>query len=366
MFNKKVSTETSPEQLARELEQVIEQRDFLLSTARALIYFLKEFSFDLKEIDAESFRKRVDKLADTFIPDESAKTCQRAFEGNKSYILDFIGKEKRYFSEKESEFKNIIELLSNGLTEMIGESKTFSAQVYEGNIRIEKITCLDDIKKIREGLKSEINQMKEVVRVKQTKDALRLNSLSKEVDFLRINLEKVKDASLTDPVTGANNRLAFDTYIRKLVDRNYVSWKPFSILMCDIDNFKNINDAYGHRTGDRVLKILVQECKARIREDDFIARYGGEEFAIILPGVSLRQAVKRAQNICQNLMNREYAIDTQNSRAVIKFTVSIGVGEVRKGDTVESLIERTDAALYQAKRSGKNQAASERDIKIAA
>ena len=136
------------------------------------------------------------------------------------------------------------------------------------------------------------------------------------------------------------------------------------MLMLDIDNFKTINDTYGHSVGDRVLLAFAKKCKQFVRENDFLARYGGEEFAIVLPGSSLRNAAKRARQICKSIAAARYAIQDTGSGDVLKVTTSIGVSVKRKKDTAASLIDRADKALYMAKQSGKNRVVTEKKIQL--
>ncbi len=362
LFTKKIKSKIPAEQLPALLEVHREKSEFYLQAIRAFLFFLKEFSFDLMEIDAVGFKSLLDTLSKSFATEDSTQKIRRVFEGSKESILSYIGREKVYFQDRETELRNIIELLGKSMTELAGENEVFNTQVYERNLRMEKLTFLDDIRKIKETLKSEVDQMKRVVQEKQARDAQHLEMLSREVKLLRSDLEKAKDASQTDGLTGAYNRLAFDSYIRKLVERNSVSWDPFSILMCDIDNFKKINDTYGHPVGDRVLIALIQKCKVMFRRDDFVARYGGEEFVVVLPRAPLRQAMKKARALCKAVAEGRYIFDNARPDAKLTFSVSIGASFLRRNDTAETLINRADKALYQAKHSGKNRAISEKEV----
>ena len=180
--------------------------------------------------------------------------------------------------------------------------------------------------------------------------------------MLRSSLEQVKDASMMDAMTGAFNRMTFDARMQWMIQRSEIVWNPTSLMMCDLDNFKQINDTYGHIVGDRVLKCFVQECKTMFRSDDFVARYGGEEFAIILPGINLREALKRARSFCKLLAGKQFLIDPLRPDERISFTVSIGVSELRKKDSCDVFIDRADKALYKAKRTGKSRAVSEKEV----
>ncbi len=130
--------------------------------------------------------------------------------------------------------------------------------------------------------------------------------------------------------------------------------------MLDIDNFKNINDTNGHQIGDRIIMAIVNKCRQLIRGEDFFARYGGEEFIIILPGASLRNAVKKANYICKSVASTRYRLDDDHDRKTLHVTISIGVCCHQKADTATSVIQRADKALYAAKHAGKNCVCSEK------
>jgi len=361
-FQRQSANGASPESLNQLLNECQDHVQGLAHVSRSLIFFLKEFPFDIDEIGSQEFKRRLDQLNDIFQENQPVQDLQRIFSENKLFLLDFIAREKAYIREKEDELKNIIELLRNALTGMIGETSKFNSQLYERNVKMEAITQLDDIRKIKESLKTEVSQMKQIIQEKQSSDSRRIESLSKEVSSLRSTLEQVRDASLLDALTGSYNRMAFDEEIKRVMMRSEIIWNPTSLMMCDLDNFKQINDTHGHIVGDRVLKCFIQECKTMFRNDDFISRYGGEEFAIILPGLSLKKAFKRADSFCRILSGKLYLIDSSRPDERIGFTVSIGVSELRKKDTVEEFIDRADQALYKAKRTGKNRAVSEKEV----
>lgn len=132
--------------------------------------------------------------------------------------------------------------------------------------------------------------------------------------------------------------------------------------MVDIDNFKEINDNYGHQTGDRVIMAVANKCRESIRGADFLARYGGEEFVIILNGASLKNAAKKANHICQSIAATRYCLDEVPGGPTLSVTVSIGVSYLQKSDTVATVTQRADKALYAAKHTGKNCALSEKEI----
>jgi diguanylate cyclase (GGDEF)-like protein len=125
-----------------------------------------------------------------------------------------------------------------------------------------------------------------------------------------------------------------------------------SVMMCDIDDFKEINDSFGHLTGDRVIKAVANCLKVLLRESDLIARYGGEEFAFILPQTSL----EGAYDFAERLRKKIAALELKHEKQLITLTISLGIASRQKGEriSVDDFIRRADDALYKAKSAGKN------------
>jgi diguanylate cyclase len=348
--------------LEDQLTHIRDRNEFFLITIRALLYLIKEFSLDLTEIGADKFKQGIDGVTKQFLSDTTTHKLEYAFDDCKQLVLSYIDKEKQYLQDREGELKNIIDLLTSGIHSISAENQAFNAKMVEGSARLEKITALDDIRKIKAELKSEVDHIKQSVRDKHQQDTRRLDTLTRELESLKVDFQKVHHASQTDGLTGVSNRATFDQYLTNLIDRNTVTPTTFSLLMIDIDNFKQINDTYGHPIGDRVIMALAQLCKGSIRKDDMVARYGGEEFALILPAASLRHALKKARSICKTIAGARYSVDAQRPQTSLTFTVSIGVSTSRPGDTTATIVERADAALYEAKRLGKNRAVSEKRL----
>jgi len=156
-------------------------------------------------------------------------------------------------------------------------------------------------------------------------------------------LEKI---SLTDFLTGALNRVAFEKELKKALERWKRHGSIFSVVMVDIDDFKNVNDTYGHMEGDFVLKEFSQLAMKETRKIDVFARWGGEEFVIILPETDTDTTLKFVERI------RKKVKENQFGKANI--TCSFGVTQIREGDTNESIFGRIDRYLYLCKRRGKD------------
>jgi diguanylate cyclase (GGDEF)-like protein len=154
----------------------------------------------------------------------------------------------------------------------------------------------------------------------------------------------------TDALTGANNRHRFLERAEEEVVRSERYNRPMSLLMLDIDHFKNINDSFGHAIGDDVLRALSAECRKLFRQTDVFGRVGGEEFSAILPETTLETAVQIAERLRQALA--QLKIDGPDGS--IAFTVSIGIVERKNSQNLSDVMYYADKALYQAKNSGRN------------
>ena len=157
---------------------------------------------------------------------------------------------------------------------------------------------------------------------------------------------------ITDPMTKLFNRNHFNVILRKQLNLNSRYSSPFSLILCDVDFFKKINDEYGHQQGDKVLTKLATLLQNNARENDYVFRIGGEEFALIFPQTTQEQAAIIADKFRQLVSDANFGVNR-------KVTISIGVCECSTDEGAEALFRRVDNALYQAKSSGRNKVVSE-------
>ncbi len=168
---------------------------------------------------------------------------------------------------------------------------------------------------------------------------------------LKESEERYRLLSVTDGLTGLFNSRHFYEQLQSEVERAGRYRRPLSLMVIDADNFKRVNDTYGHLQGDRVLQSLAQVIGQTLRRTDSAYRYGGEEFAILMPEAALEAASIVAERL------RKTFVETPHHPAeqvVMHCSVSIGVAEYQAGESVQTLVKRADDAAYQAKRQGKN------------
>ena len=340
-----------------------ETQTFFFIVIRTFFDWLEEFSIESEDLKADKFKKNIKKILEKILSEASPQKKLSFFNKYKKNILLFIKQQKEYFYNRENEFKDIIELLTQAVTTLNSENQNFNQDLLQKSEDIEKITLLNDIITIKNSLKEEVGYIKSTVNQKDKHDKKQIETLSAQVDYFKTELEKTKKDALIDDLTGVYNRKAFDNHLSDLIEQDIVIASGFSMILLDIDDFKQVNDLYGHQTGDRVLVAIAQQCKSLTRVDDFTARYGGEEFVIVFKKTSLKDVVKRADKICKKISDTHYSIKRDLKDEPLNITVSIGASVFKNGDTSETVIERADKALYLAKSLGKNQVVSEKYLK---
>lgn len=357
---KKDSVAVDMRELSKKFQDCEMNSQFLELAVRALLALIKEFSFDVKELGTDQFRKGIDDLSEKIVSEKKKRKIETFFERHKRIVKSFAERQNKYINDRENELRDIINLLTKAIATSNAENLDFNEKIIEQSKKFEQITQLDDIKVIKNSLKNEIEEMMHRVQEKQSLDAKRIEILSGQVSTLKTELEEVKKDTLRDGLTGAYNEQALDRYLKSLVEKNIIGHFLFSMLILDIDNFDNIENTYGPKLVKRVVLAAANECKMFFRSNDFIARYKKGTFVIVLPGESRRSSYNKAKRLCKTIAAKRYSVNDDLDGHMLSYTVCIGVSTYRKGDTVNSVTGRAVKALHTAKGYGKNRVVSEK------
>ncbi len=184
----------------------------------------------------------------------------------------------------------------------------------------------------------------------------KLGKMEKESETLRQCIEQEKLKAYRDALTRIPNRMAFDDRIAAEFKRWKRHGKGLCLCLIDIDKFKGVNDTYGHKAGDIVLRTVAEKCHDRVRETDFFCRYGGEEFALILTNTDISAALNVADSLRLAIEKCPFQYKQQN----VPITISCGLAEFKVNDTIDQVFVRADKALYSAKESGRNRCVADK------
>jgi diguanylate cyclase len=263
--------------------------------------------------------------------------------------------------ERERDFAEIIAFLRKSLAALTGDSRIFHEDLLETTDRIKGLVELKDVHELKAKIAAEVQELHRTVLEKQKREQSQFSQLSDQIAGLQKKLEEAKAEASLDGLTGVANRRSFDYTVQRWVVAHGKSEERFTMALFDLDNFKWVNDNYGHQVGDQVLISTAIEIGRNIRTSDYLARYGGEEFVVLSSGMTLAESPKRFSALLKNIESMKIdCIGEHKSKARVSITASCGVAEYALGENVKDLIRRADEALYEAKRAGKNQVATKR------
>ena len=294
---------------------------------------------------------------------------QSGLQNELRHVEDFLENITLRLTELETHIHDI----SSGDIESTDNTINLNESL-QNNVRsiredIDQANKIEDIKKsINRRLIAIENSMETFLDTEKKRIMIseqRVKKLNKQIIRMKVEaydlhkrVEDEQSRAQVDALTRLANRLAYDERIQQEFNRWQRYNKPLTICIIDIDKFKNVNDKYGHKVGDKVLRTVAELCDSRVRETDFLARYGGEEFVLLLPETPLEQSITLADNLRKEVekCNFHYAKDP------VAITISCGLAEFKQGDTPDSVFVRADKALYAAKQGGRNQCKNEHQL----
>lgn len=268
---------------------------------------------------------------------------------------------KHSLSEAKGAFKNMIGTFMERLAFMSESSGTYHEKVESYSEKLLETEDILEINEILENLMNDTNAMQtDIVR---SRDALleqrvHVDRSQLEIQKLQQELVKLSDTVRTDQLTGVLNRRGLDEALKVEIARAQRSENQLSVAFIDIDNFKTMNDTFGHDVGDRALQHLAKLMQETVRPTDVVSRMGGEEFVVLLPDTNIEEAVITVTRLQRALTKTLFM---QNNQKLL-ITFSAGVSLMKTGESEASVIGRADQAMYLAKKSGKNRVMTEEDL----
>jgi diguanylate cyclase len=255
-------------------------------------------------------------------------------------------------AEQRSQVASLVGMVRETVATIAGDQATLNETLAGSAGRFERLATVTDLQQIQAQLAQEVATLKRITIERREAWEKKFKDFGTRLSTLETQLDHTRREAAVDPLTNVANRRTFEQKCREWLKPN----RPgFVMAMIDVDDFKKINDRYGHAVGDRVLVVVADTLVRSLRADDLVARLGGDEFVIMAACLTLSQAEGRfgiigraVQTACRELVQDGDIVPS----------ISMGVAECSAGDTLESLQQRADEALYQAKKNGKGRLAT--------
>ena len=279
---------------------------------------------------------------------------KREIEGLLSQITARLDELMQFMQGENAERKLSLESTQEFNTRLVADMHELGSTVEESvdlaQVKLRVRSRLDTISSQVQEFRSREESRARSAWERSEKMRERVERLENEARNLHDKLRDEQRLAMVDALTQIPNRLAYDQRLAEEFKR----WQRFSQPTCiaawDIDFFKKVNDAYGHRAGDKVLRIVAECLAGRVRDTDFVARYGGEEFVMILTGTTAEAALRVTEEIRESVAKLGFHF----RGAPVSVSVSCGITAFRDGDSADDAFDRADKALYKAKGEGRN------------
>ncbi len=350
------------------VEKLIEQFDFDWSEStkegagippgineeRATILFILDtYNKHLIEIDTHPVRKTRE-LLDEFAKEIlkcKEKDLERVLFRFRQFFSAYRIDEAAYIQKTFEDFRTIIWDFVDQLAEDLSQEQKEDTEIRHSLDELKEAVESNSIDTLKNQSRRFIDCYMEKQFKKDKRRSTRMKSIRKNLNVVKKQLSEANSSLRMDHLTQSFNRKTFDEYAEQHAKLFNASKQPVTLLLVDIDHFKHINDTFGHPVGDFVLIELVQSLKVMFnRESDLVARIGGEEFAILMPDFTIEHAVKKAEQLLNQVRNQAYVHEQRE----IRFTVSIGIAQLCVGESITDWIKRADLALYFSKNNGRN------------
>ncbi len=264
---------------------------------------------------------------------------------------------RKHLETQRDEFQRIEQEFAKTITHAIKQSNAFTSLLDQN---INELTSLEAIEENEELEMRRQNIIREIQNIRNSHQEYlngfsRINKTIQELDAgnrqLDEELNRVRLLSMTDDLTGLHNRRAFQQRLKEEIGRADRYQTPLTVIIMDLDEFKSINDAHGHRVGDLVLKLYSTEVFSIFRQHDMVTRYGGEEFAVILPNTDAEGGLRAISKVKRKV--NKVVCKYQDIRFGLP-TFSAGLAQYHPGEDVSDFVHRADTAMYLAKSKGRN------------
>jgi diguanylate cyclase len=313
-----------------------------------------ENAFDTHKHSGEVIRKQAEQWARHLLigaaHPEQERIVARDFIGARGFVRLLRRNESDFVRSALRDFRTLIASVFNNIERAVLADGEADARMHEQLGRLRAAVQSSSLEQLRREVLAVSADFSTLLGTREKRRNQELATLGGELRQLNVRLEETRRTAEMDALTGVHNRRAFDAFVERVVEFDGVTGTPAALLMIDVDNFKVLNDTFGHPVGDAALKAIgAALARTFLRKCDFVARWGGEEFAVVVRDSAANEArrlAERARLALQAIKLPEHPD--------IAVTVSVGIATLDHLDDKNSWLKRADDALLEAKRSGKN------------
>lgn len=304
-------------------------------------------SIEAHQVEADSrllaeHRRRLTELRRRVASDPTVPSLQSSSRQLEEELRDYSLEVGGLFRHKQQEIKRILGILAEAADTLSSSSNSYATQLREVARELESASRLSSLSDIRRCLASGVAALKQCTESMHNSNLSSVSSLRRELQSFQQRLERAELLAATDPLTGLPNRREAERLIADCIQQQ----SPFSIMLFDLDAFKDVNDKHGHSAGDQVLRLFAKRLAQQFRPEDTTCRWGGDEFLVIFHS-GLADALAAAARAGDNVRGA-YPVHGAHE-LTIYVSASVGVAEHRPGETAEQMFTRADAYLYRDK-----------------
>ncbi|MEC5385664.1 GGDEF domain-containing protein [Uliginosibacterium sp. H3] len=347
--------EAQLQEFSYKVQWVVQDQSYIRQALMNLLQLIIENISELA-IDDKWMQGQMSMVLDLF----SRPLDKKVLDELRERLRDVIFKQgtlKRSLSDAHDKLRDMLAHFIDRLSELAESTGTYHSKIEVFAARVGSASSLSELSGLVDEVLNETRMIESRTRRSQDElSSLRstVDQAYKEIARLEDELQQASELVRHDPLTGTLNRKGLEEILGREMARQQRRNSRLCIALLDVDNFKSLNDTYGHATGDDALRHLAQVIRETLRPQDSCGRYGGEEFLILLPDTTVEESVVALTRLQRELTKRFFL--HENKKLLITF--SAGVTELVKGEDPDVATDRADKAMYRAKRAGKNRVES--------
>lgn len=317
---------------------------YVVETYISLINSLQGAAAEMARGEGRQLREDMDRILSYLSPDARKGEIDRSREEAANAIRSLA----EVINRRECEYKEIIRIMAQAGATMARTGALHSEELQQAAGKVEQIARLDTVEETRRQLDAHVHVLRTIAERAVQQGEAHARGLNHELEQARAKLERAAALAETDALTGMPNRRAAENAVEAAIADN----RALTVLMLDLNGFKQVNDTYGHAQGDSLLRSVAHHVRRCLREADLVCRWGGDEFLVLLYDTPLDVAHITAARIQQDAFG-EFVLARHGENVQVNIGAAIGAAERQPQENADTLLERADKLMYENKREAK-------------